>query len=56
MALIANARRFSPESARQMRLSTHYLGTEDRYFDFCATRGNNPRTSSVKSLSGCCWS
>jgi hypothetical protein len=34
VALIANARRFSPESARQMRLSTHYLGTEDRYFNF----------------------
>jgi hypothetical protein len=33
-ALIANARRFSPESARQIRLSTHYLGTEDRYFNF----------------------
>jgi hypothetical protein len=34
MALIANARRFSPESARAMRLSTHYPGTEDRYFNF----------------------
>jgi hypothetical protein len=33
MALIANARRFSPESARPMRLSTHYLGTEDRYLN-----------------------
>jgi len=34
MALIANADRFSPESARQVRLSTHYPCTEDRYFNF----------------------
>ncbi len=58
MALIANARRFSPESGRPSDENSPRPTGEPRtdISIFFATRGNNPRTSSVKSLSGFCWS